>query len=456
MRCWTCSTAPSPRGNPAEGTFTFTGSGGSAVTGQGALRFVLSWSGAADLDLVVTDPAGNQIYWDAPTSPTGGALDSSQGNDFCEVAAAQPQEVIAWEANAPTGDYTVMVQLSLACNTTGEVPLTITVEGDGGAVLDVLEGTVSEGNPAEGTFTFAGAGAPPVASEGALNFVLNWSGAADLDLIVTDPAGNQIYWDAPTSPTGGVLDSTLGNDFCEVAAAQPQEVVFWEASAPTGDYGLMVQLSLPCGTTGAVPFTIQVVDTAGAVLDTLSGEVSEGSASEGTFTYVGGGGGAAPLPAVDYGPIPTFTDGSEVPVIEPGVHIQDFIDNQNFALSGRVAGNTGDVITVTMTRVDGDLLPLVAILVEEGDVWTSLVTDQSTEGRGGGRLARTHRSGLVHHQLLASRRRQRDHQRQLRRRGDLPVGAVRPARGTRRGWRGAAHTAPLSFTCYLSQPPPVT
>ncbi|MCZ7542817.1 MAG: pre-peptidase C-terminal domain-containing protein [Anaerolineae bacterium] len=59
-------------------------------TGTGALRFVLSWSGAADLDLVVTDPAGNQIYWDAPTSPTGGALDSSQGNDFCEVAAAQP------------------------------------------------------------------------------------------------------------------------------------------------------------------------------------------------------------------------------------------------------------------------------------------------------------------------------------------------------------------------------
>ena len=357
-----------------------------AVTsGGGALRFIVEWSGTADLDLYVREPGGDEVNWQNTQSPSGGALDSSQGNDYCNTSP-QPREVIAWEANAPTGDYDVLVGVGMPCDASAPIRVTISVEEDGEvAAIEVFELQLDE-PPWEATYSYAGGiGDPliPVAGEGPLQIVLEWRGAADLDLGVTDPAGNLIYWEQPTSPIGGVLDSSQGNDYCDTSP-QPREVITWEAGAPGGTYIVQVQHSLPCDTTGDVAFMLTI--TAGDDQTIYSDVVEEDGYWTTDFAFAG----ASPATTtttgvtVDYGPIPVFTDGSgaEVPEIVLGEVYDDAIDNQFFAVSGRFTGNAGDVITITVTRTSGNLLPAAAISVQDGPQaeWDVLELVESTGG----------------------------------------------------------------------------
>lgn len=46
-----------------------------AVAAEGTLRFVLRWTTQVDMDLWVTEPGGNRIWYQNPSSPSGGQLD---------------------------------------------------------------------------------------------------------------------------------------------------------------------------------------------------------------------------------------------------------------------------------------------------------------------------------------------------------------------------------------------
>lgn len=385
------------------------------------LRFAVSWSGPADIDLAVTDPNGDRISWEAPTSPGGGVRDASRGNDFCVALSEQPQEIITWEANAPIGDYDILASIGQPCDAPLPLTLTITIEENGQVVATDQFEIQEIGQYYQGVYTYTGgleaateatptapastetasatptqtssppaveptpteaaATAPATTGQGALEFVLRWTIAADLDLAVTDPNGNTINWQATESPTGGTLDSSQGNDFCTTLSEQPQETIAWEADAPAGNYSLQVTHSLPCETSGAVPFILDVL-VDGEVVTTYEDEVSEGQSLNDTFSFAGSGApGSGATTVQGFGPIPTFSDGSEVPLIQIGATYEGTVSQETYSVSGRIAGDAGATITVTVSRTSGDLLPVAAVLIEERDgSWTVLAATESQKG----------------------------------------------------------------------------
>ncbi len=259
--------------------------------GAAALRFVLAWGGPADLDLSIWEPGGALVYAAEPTTPDGGALDASRGNDYCATSDAQPREVVFWAESAPAGDYAMIVDLFDACGGEESAAFTLTVEA-GEQALATYEGVVPAGKELWRDFyTYTGVPAEvePVTStgQGALRFVLTWSGTADVDLAVTDPSGNFIDRNAPSSPTGGALDSTQGNDACGMVSPQPQEIIAWQGGAPAGDYIASVRRVSACSTLGQVSFTL-TVEADGQVVATYQDIAPSDTAWQIAFVYGGG------------------------------------------------------------------------------------------------------------------------------------------------------------------------
>ena len=72
-------------------------------SGFGDVQVTLTWNNTADLDLWVTDPDGERIYFANRTSASGGQLDR-------DVISGYGPENIFWPPNeAPPGDYLVQV-----------------------------------------------------------------------------------------------------------------------------------------------------------------------------------------------------------------------------------------------------------------------------------------------------------------------------------------------------------
>jgi hypothetical protein len=87
----------------------------------------LKWASATDLDLHVIDPAGAEIWSDAPTSPSGGVLDLDS-NAQC-VIDGHDQENVRFAA-PPTGHYRVRVDtFSLCGQSVADWQLTVTLDG---------------------------------------------------------------------------------------------------------------------------------------------------------------------------------------------------------------------------------------------------------------------------------------------------------------------------------------
>jgi hypothetical protein len=77
--------------------------------GTGDVGVTLSWATEDDLDLHVTDPSGEEIYYGHRTSASGGVLDVDS-NAGCANPQSLPVENIFWGTGAaPQGTYTVRV-----------------------------------------------------------------------------------------------------------------------------------------------------------------------------------------------------------------------------------------------------------------------------------------------------------------------------------------------------------
>ena len=81
---------------------------------SGPVTVGVTWNSAADVDLHVVEPSGNEIYWDTPTSPTGGKLDQD-ANEFCALDLGVNAENITWTSSAPAGTYMVRVDYYMNC-----------------------------------------------------------------------------------------------------------------------------------------------------------------------------------------------------------------------------------------------------------------------------------------------------------------------------------------------------
>ncbi|MEO0455166.1 MAG: hypothetical protein AAF152_01105 [Cyanobacteria bacterium P01_A01_bin.114] len=104
-------------------------------------------------------------------------------------------------------------------------------------------------------------GGETVLQTGDVQVTLRWDTSDDLDLVVVGPSGDAVSYFNPAIASGGQLDVDA-NAFCESASAAPVENIFWPTgSAPTGDYGAFVMLSIPCSGPGtmAVNYTLTVL-----------------------------------------------------------------------------------------------------------------------------------------------------------------------------------------------------
>ncbi len=104
--------------------------------GGGDLQITLQWTGPADLDLHVIDPAAEEIYYRNPASASGGLLDHD-ANAGCNGTADDDNAVenVFWPPHsAPTGSYAARVVVYAVC--AGPLDWHLTIRRDGVLIVD--------------------------------------------------------------------------------------------------------------------------------------------------------------------------------------------------------------------------------------------------------------------------------------------------------------------------------
>jgi hypothetical protein len=121
-------------------------------TGDTGLEFALSWDSDIDLDLSVTDSAGEIINVTHPASGNSGEIGTT-GNNFCANLEPEPTELIIWRTPQP-GIYQIAVTYQFNCAGLVEpVPFTLTI-ADQGEIVAVLSGSLArEGDVYLTTYT---------------------------------------------------------------------------------------------------------------------------------------------------------------------------------------------------------------------------------------------------------------------------------------------------------------
>lgn len=126
---------------------------------------------------------------------------------------------------------------------------------------------------------------PPVLGTGPIQVTLSWNTIDDLDLYVTDPTQQTVFFNNPAIPSGGRLDVDANRD-CVGATTSPVENVFWISTPPTGLYIIDVRLFRRCSqVTAPIPFTV-TVRRSGVVTQTFGGSAtSPGLAGRFAFSF---------------------------------------------------------------------------------------------------------------------------------------------------------------------------
>lgn len=165
--------------------------------GGGDVQVTLRWSSLADLDLSVTDPAGDTVTYANPAVASGGRLDRD-ANYPCSTATTSPVENVFWPpGGAPYGSYLVSVTYRTGCGIEPAQSYQLTVLF-GGEVVKQVNATIE---PEEvvtidlgyaGGTELAGGEASLSAGEGARTAVIGLGGAALLLMTALVEGGNSV------------------------------------------------------------------------------------------------------------------------------------------------------------------------------------------------------------------------------------------------------------------------
>lgn len=125
-------------------------------------------------------------------------------------------------------------------------------------------------------------------STGDVQVTLRWSSLVDLDLAVTDPAGDTVSFTNRAVASGGQLDRDA-NHPCSTATTSPVENVFWPpGEAPRGSYRVTVTYRTGCGTEPAQGYEL-VVRFGGEVARQVNATIDPGEVVAIDLAYAGGG-----------------------------------------------------------------------------------------------------------------------------------------------------------------------
>jgi hypothetical protein len=98
---------------------------------RGDVTVTLRWNTEDDLDLHVTDPDSETIFYNHPRSASGGRLDVDS-NAGCSNTTTSPVENIFWPGGeAPGGQYTIKVHFFRRCGSSRPVTYEVVVNVDG-------------------------------------------------------------------------------------------------------------------------------------------------------------------------------------------------------------------------------------------------------------------------------------------------------------------------------------
>jgi hypothetical protein len=116
--------------------------------GRGDVQVGISWDTPTDVDLHVTEPGGETIYYGNTTSSTGGQLDLDS-NPGCTIDGVNHENVFWPPGASPSGQYSVTVRMFNDCEEGGASgTITITHCGDDSPIISSfgLGGAGSEQN----------------------------------------------------------------------------------------------------------------------------------------------------------------------------------------------------------------------------------------------------------------------------------------------------------------------
>ncbi len=195
-------------------------------------------SGSLDTLLLLVDPSGNIVA--SNDDREQGVTDSAIQN--FSVIISGTYSVVATRYGQALG------------GTEGGYTLTLT-----GAVSATATGTQTV-NAQVPTFANVPAGSVEVS--------LQWTTAADIQLLVRDPQGDAVYDDKPTIPSGGTLGANGNNNCVASNGTTPLSYIYWPAGRlPTaGSYEIEVLYQNNCNDTSPVQFVLTVVANGKVIL----------------------------------------------------------------------------------------------------------------------------------------------------------------------------------------------
>jgi hypothetical protein len=160
---------------------------------------------------------------------------------------------------------------------------------------------------------------------GDVQVTLRWSSLADLDLSVTDPAGDMVSFANPSVLSGGQLDRDA-NFPCSTATTSAVENVFWPpGGAPYGSYRVSVTYRTGCATDPAQSYQLTVL-FGGEVVKQVNATIEPEEVVTIELPYAGGtelpgsegSGTVAPVAAVDDDPDNRLSDCASNPAHRVG------------------------------------------------------------------------------------------------------------------------------------------
>ena len=104
----------------------------SRATTTGTVSITATWDAVSNLNLHVVEPGGFEIWSQAPTSPSGGALNRDAIGPNCLTETA-PSETVSWaNTTPPVGDYIVRLDQFNSCQS--NITNYIVIINNGGSV----------------------------------------------------------------------------------------------------------------------------------------------------------------------------------------------------------------------------------------------------------------------------------------------------------------------------------
>ena len=203
---------------------------------------------------------------------------------------------------------------------------------------------------------------------GSLQVLLVWNTNADLQLLVRDPAGDAVYDDSPSIPSGGEL-LAFGNVNCTQSEGAPYSYIVWPLTvAPrAGSYEVEVWYQNDCDDLTPVTFNLYVLKD-GQTIYTATGQPLEGERFLTSFS-VAVDGSATPGPGGIIRGLEDINFQPEVataPEIVPNVPVTGTITLDNRFDVFVFNGTALDVVNIAMNNTSGTLDPSLILVGPTG------------------------------------------------------------------------------------------